>query len=61
MSVPPTNGAVLFDPATSRYVDTGATSGAGETVAFIALLLGAAGVVLSYSVDFEPRWRPYPR
>jgi hypothetical protein len=61
MSVPPTNGAVLFDPATSRYVATGATSGAGETVAFVALLLGASGVALSYSVDFEPRRRIYPR
>ena len=61
MSVPPTNGAVLFDAATSRYVATGATSGAGERAAFVALLLGAAGVGLSYSVDFGPRWRPYPR
>jgi hypothetical protein len=61
MSVPPTNGAVLFDPATSRYVATGATTGAGETVAFVALLLGAAGVALSYSVDFDPRRRIYPR
>src|ERR1700759_4032711 len=54
MSVPPTNGAVLFDAATSRYVATGATSGAGERAAFVALLLGAAGVGLSYSVDFGP-------
>jgi hypothetical protein len=61
MSVPPTNGAVLFDAATSRYVATGATSGAGETVAFVALMVGAAGVALSYSVDFEPGRRPYPR
>jgi hypothetical protein len=55
MGVPPTNGAVLFDPASSRYVGTGAASGTGETVAFIALLLGAAGVALSYSVDSYPR------
>ncbi len=61
VSVPPTNGAVLFDPTSSAYVATGATSGAGETVALIALVLGAAGVALSYSVDFEPRRRPYPR
>ncbi len=60
-SVPPTNGAVLFDPASSRYVATGATSGAGERVALVALVLGAAGVALSYSVDFSLRWRPYPR
>ena len=61
LSVPPTNGAVVFDPATSRYVATGAASGAGEVVALLALLLGAAGVGLSYSVDFQPRGRPYPR
>jgi hypothetical protein len=53
--------AMSVPPATSRYVATGATSGAGETVAFVALLLGAAGVGLSYSVDFDPRRRIYPR
>ena len=47
----PTNGVVVFDPATSAYVNSGARAGAGETVAFIGLLLGAGGVALSYSVD----------
>jgi hypothetical protein len=61
IAVPPTNGAVLFDPATSRYVATGASPGAGETVALVALLLGAAGVGLSYSVDLGRPARSYPR
>ena len=51
LGTPPTNGVVIFDPATAAYVSSGARSGAGETVALIALLLGAGGVALSYSVD----------
>jgi hypothetical protein len=53
LSVPPTNGAVVFNPFAHppRFVANGATSGAGEVVALIALLLGGAGVGLSYSVD----------
>ena len=47
----PTNGAVVFNPAAGRFVNSGATAGAGETVALVALLLGGAGVALSYSVD----------
>jgi hypothetical protein len=52
-SVPPTNGSVVFDSSSSPpgYVPTGATSGAGETLALIALALGAAGVALSFTVD----------
>jgi hypothetical protein len=61
MSVPPTNGAVVFDPSSLRYAATGATSGAGETVALVALLIGAAGVAFSYSVDLPQGLRPYPR
>jgi hypothetical protein len=53
VSVPPTNGAVVFDPTASPpgYVATGATPGVGETLALVALMLGAAGVGLSYSVE----------
>ncbi|HWE14598.1 MAG TPA: hypothetical protein VG365_13840 [Solirubrobacteraceae bacterium] len=53
LSVPPTSGAVIFDPSATPpgYADTGATSGAGETVALVALVMGAAGVALSYSVE----------
>lgn len=52
-SVPPTNGAVVFDSSSRPpgYVATGATSGAGETVALIALIVGATGVALSFTVD----------
>lgn len=52
-SVPPTNGAVVFDSASSPpgYVPNGATSGTGETVALVALVLGVAGVALSFSVE----------
>jgi len=51
-SVPPTNGAVVFDSSATPpgYVANGATSGAGETVALVALILGAAGVALSFTV-----------
>jgi hypothetical protein len=51
ISVPPTNGVVIFAPTSSGYLATGASSGAGETVALVALALGATGVALSYSVD----------
>ena len=51
LGTPPTNGAVVFDPATSAYVTSGARSGTGETVALVALLLGLGGVAMSYSVD----------
>lgn len=51
VSVPPTNGVVVANPAASGYVATGAAAGAGETLALVALVLGAAGVALSYSVD----------
>lgn len=53
LSVPPTNGAVVFDPTAHppAYVASAPASGAGETVALLALALGAAGVGLSYSVD----------
>ncbi|HET8977143.1 MAG TPA: hypothetical protein VFN87_03235 [Solirubrobacteraceae bacterium] len=51
VGVPPTNGVLVFDPATGRYAATGASSGAGEALALAALVLGAAGVALSYSVD----------
>jgi hypothetical protein len=43
--VVPTNGSLIGDTATGGYVDTGASSGAGEIVALAALSLGAAGVI----------------
>jgi hypothetical protein len=47
-SVPPTNGVLLVNPANvPHYLPRSATSGAGETVAIIALGLAAAGLGLS--------------
>lgn len=53
LSVPPTNGAVAFDPSLSPpgYVPNSPAAGAGETLALVALVMGSAGVLLSYSVD----------
>ena len=47
----PTNGVLVFDPAAGRYLAAGATAGAGEWLALVALVAGAAGVGLSMSAD----------
>jgi hypothetical protein len=46
-SVPPTNGVLLINPASSQYLPRAATSGAGETVALVALALAATGLGVS--------------
>jgi hypothetical protein len=51
LSTPPTNGADLFDPATHRYVSTGAHAGIGVTVALVALAVAAAALLLSFTAD----------
>ncbi len=51
LGTPPTNGANVFDPATRDYVATGAHAGIGVTVALIALALGAAALLLSFTGD----------
>ena len=51
VTVAPTNGALIGDPATGGYVDTGATSGVGEVVALAALALGGAGIVTTLLID----------
>lgn len=51
ISVPPTNGAVAFEATAQRYAANAPAAGPGETVALCALVLGAAGVALSYTVD----------
>lgn len=53
LSVPPTNGAVAFDPSPRppAYAPNSPAAGAGETLAMVALVMGSAGVLLSYSVD----------
>ena len=52
-SAPPTNGALLFDPTLSppAYSANAVSSGTGEVLALVALVLGAAGVALAFTVD----------
>jgi hypothetical protein len=49
--VAPRNGVLVFAPSAGRYIDPGATAGAGEWVALVALVVGTAGVALSMSAD----------
>jgi hypothetical protein len=53
MSTPPTNGATVFDATAvpPHYVANAATSGTGETVALVGLVMGMAGVLLSFTAD----------
>jgi hypothetical protein len=53
LSVPPTNGANLFDPTLTPpdYTANSPTAGAGETLAVIALALGFGGLLLSFTAD----------
>ena len=53
LGVPPTNGAVVFDPTLTPpgYTGNPVSSGGGEVLAVVALVLGAAGVALSFSAD----------
>ena len=53
LSVPPTNGVVLFDPTLTPpgYTANAVGSGAGEVLALVALVLGAAGVALGFTAD----------
>ncbi len=50
LGTPPTNGANLFDASIGAYTPDHPSSGAGEVVALVALLLGTAGVALSFTV-----------
>jgi hypothetical protein len=51
LSVPPTNGADIFNASLGRYVADSPASGAGEVTALLALLIGSAGVLLSFTAD----------
>jgi hypothetical protein len=53
LSVPPTNGALLFDPTLTppAYSANPVSSGVGEVLALIALALGTAGAGLAFTVD----------
>lgn len=54
-SVPPTNGATLYDAAAGHDVDTGARVGPGETLALVALSLGMVGTLLSLGLERAAR------
>ncbi len=53
ISAPPTNAPNLFNPSLNipNYFPYGASAGAGETVALIALMMAVAGLVLSFTAD----------
>ena len=53
LSVPPTNGATVFDPGLRPpgYSPNAPSAGAGETLALIAVGLGLGGVALSLLAD----------
>ena len=53
LSVPPTNGATVFDPTLTPpgYGADPVSSGAGEVLALVALGLGSVGVALAFTVD----------
>ena len=53
LSVPPANGALLFDPTLTPpgYSANTVGSGVGEVLALIALALGGLGVGLAFTVD----------
>jgi hypothetical protein len=54
VSVAPTNGLVLIDPADpSNYLAHKATSGGGETLALIGLSLAAVGLLVSLGLDLS--------
>ena len=53
MAVPPTNGALLYDPTLvpPGYSANLVTSGTGAVLALVALALGGVGVGLAFTVD----------
>jgi hypothetical protein len=51
LSVPPTNGANIFNPATNSYVPNSPAAGVGEVVALAALGVAIVGLVASFTAD----------
>jgi hypothetical protein len=53
LSVPPTNGVLLYDPTLTPpgYSANPVSSGVGEVLALVALGLGSLGVGLAFTVD----------
>ncbi len=51
--VPPTNSVSVFDPGASPpgYAANSPAAGPGELVALVALIMGAAGVAISFTAD----------
>lgn len=53
LSVPPANGVTVFDSLASPpgYVANPIRAGVGETLALVALVMGLAGLLLSFTAD----------
>jgi hypothetical protein len=51
LSVPPTNGATIFDPSTGAYAPDSPASGAGEVVAVVGLGVAMLGLAVSFTAD----------
>jgi hypothetical protein len=53
LSVPPTNGANLFEPTVTAadHAANAPTAGAGETLAVIALAVGFGCLLLAFTAD----------
>jgi hypothetical protein len=51
LAAPPTSGADIFNAVLNRYAADSPASGAGELTALFALLIGSAGVLLSFTAD----------
>ena len=51
LSVPPTNGATIFDASTGAHAPNSPASGAGEVVAVAGLALAMLGLALSFTAD----------
>jgi hypothetical protein len=53
LSVPPSNGATLFDPGLTPpgYTPNPPGAGSGETLGLVALGLGLGGLALSFTAD----------
>lgn len=52
---PPSNGALIYDPATRGYAPNAPAAGAGETVALIGLGLALAGLLRSLTASRRKR------
>jgi hypothetical protein len=51
LTVPPTNGANIFDPSLGNYFPNSPGAAVGETVAIAGLGVALAGLLLSFTAD----------